>query len=68
MEIGIVRLTSKELSILKMIADGKTSAEIAELLCLSLPTIKWYRKKIRTKFDADTTIETVRKAIEMGLI
>lgn len=61
-------LSSKELTILRMIADGKTSPQIAEAMCLSLPTIKWYRKGIRIKFEADTTVEVVRKAIESGII
>lgn len=51
-----------------MIADGHTSSEIAETLCLSLPTIKWYRKCIRVKFDADTSVEVIRKAISLGII
>lgn len=51
-----------------MIADGKTSPQIAEAMCLSLPTIKWYRKGIRIKFEAETTVEVVRKAIESGII
>ena len=61
-------LSAKELTILRMIADGKTSPQIAEAMCLSLPTIKWYRKGIRIKFEADTTVEVVRKAIESGII
>ena len=40
----------------------------AERLCLSLPTIKWYRKRMKVKFDATTTVQMVRKAIEAGII
>lgn len=68
MESGKPNLSTKELTILRLIADGHTSSEIAEDLCLSLPTIKWYRKCIRVKFDADTTVEVVRKAISLGII
>lgn len=68
MENRTIRLTAKEQRILQMIANGHTSPQIAEEMCLSLPTIKWYRKKIRAKFDAETTIETIRKALEQGLI
>lgn len=68
MEQPSPRLTAREREILQMIADGHTSEQIAERLCLSLPTIKWYRKKIRAKFDADTTVAVVRKAVELGLI
>ena len=68
MEVGKPNLSTKELTILRMIADGHTSSEIAETLCLSLPTIKWYRKCIRVKFDADTSVEVIRKAISLGII
>lgn len=68
MNTKMPKLSSKEMTILRMIADGKTSPQIAESLCLSLATIKWYRKCIRAKFEADTTVEVIRKAIEIGII
>lgn len=68
MENRTTRLTAKEQRILQMIANGHTSPQIAEEMCLSLPTIKWYRKRIKAKFEADTTVEVVRKALEQGLI
>ena len=42
--------------------------QIADELCLSLPTIKWYRKRIRAKFDKDSTIGMVREAIRRGIL
>ena len=57
-------LTQKE----ERISEGKTSKEIADVLCLSLNTIKWYRKKLKAKFDSSSTIQTVRKAIDLGII
>lgn len=68
MENRTIRLTAKEQRILQMIAEGHTSPQIAEEMCLSLPTIKWYRKRIKVKFEADTTIEVIRKAVGLGLI
>lgn len=68
MENRTIRLTAKEQRILQMIANGHTSPQIAEEMCLSLPTIKWYRKRIKVKFEADTTVEVVRKALELALI
>ncbi|MBO6223151.1 MAG: response regulator transcription factor [Bacteroidales bacterium] len=61
-------LTQKEERILQLISEGKTSKEIADVLCLSLNTIKWYRKKLKAKFDSSSTIQTVRKAIDLGII
>ena len=68
MESAKIRMSAKELLILKLISEGKTSPQIAEIMCLSLPTIKWYRKRIRAKFDASTTVEVIRKAIEQNLL
>ena len=68
METKPIRLTAREQQILQMIAGGRTSPQIAEHLCLSLPTIKWYRKRLKVKFEAETTVEMVRKALERGLI
>lgn len=68
MEQSTPRLTAREREILQLIALGHTSEIIAEKLCLSLPTIKWYRKRLRVKFDVGTTVEMVRKALEAGLI
>ena len=63
-----VSLKEKEVQILQMIAEGKTSPQIAQVMCLSLNTIKWYRKKLKAKFDTNGTIQMVRKAIDMGCI
>lgn len=63
-----VLLKEKEVRILQMIAEGKTSPQIAQAMCLSLNTIKWYRKKLKAKFETNGTIQMVRKAIDMDCI
>ena len=68
MEQNSPRLTTREREILQLIAQGHTSEQIAEQLCLSLVTIKWYRKRLRIKFDVGTTVEMIRKALLAGLI
>ena len=64
----MMNLNKKELHILALIADGRTSAQIADELCLSLPTIKWYRARLRTKFECSTSAQMIRKAIEYKII
>ena len=59
-------LSKKESQILSLIVSGHTSTQIAETVNLSLPTIKWYRKKLKEIFDAETTAEMVGKAIKAG--
>ena len=61
-------LTAKEEEVLKMLAAGKKSTEIAEGLHLSLPAIKWYRQRLKSKFNAATTGELLVKAIEHKML
>ena len=61
-------LTAKEEKVLKMLAAGMKSTEIAEELHLSLPAIKWYRQRLKTKFDAATTGELLMKAVAMRIL
>lgn len=61
-------LTAKEEKVLKMLAAGKKSTEIAEDLHLSLPAIKWYRQKLKTKFNAATTGEMLMKAVAQKIL
>ena len=61
-------LSEREEQILPLIAAGYTSPQIAEKVYLSLPTIKWYRKRLLEKFDAANTAELISKAKEKSLI
>ena len=64
----VITLTDRERAILPLLAEGKTSPQIAEKLYLSVPTIKWYRKKLLIKFEATNTADLIYKAKEKGLI
>lgn len=61
-------LTAKEEKVLKMLAAGKKSTEIAEDLHLSLPAIKWYRQRLKSKFNAATTGEMLMKAVAQKIL
>ncbi|MBR5925175.1 MAG: helix-turn-helix transcriptional regulator [Bacteroidales bacterium] len=63
-----ISLTRRELTILKEIALGRTSPQIAELFGLSPETVKWYRKQMLVKFSATTSAEMIRKAVEEGIL
>ena len=65
---GEPRLSDREKAIISMLADGRTTPQIAEALFLSAETIKWYRKKLLVKFDVSNTVELVVKAKERGLL
>lgn len=61
-------LTDRELQILPLLASGLTSNQIADKVCLSLPTIKWYRKRLMEKFDVTNTAGLISSAKEKGII
>ena len=63
-----VRLSAREKELLTLIAQGYTSAEIAEKISLSVETIKTYRKNLIVKLGAKNSATLVRIAFEQKLI
>ena len=63
-----ILLKPREKEILDLIAKGYTNPQIAEALCLSPETIKWYKRKLFALFDASNSAELVRIVKERGLI
>lgn len=45
-EVKIQKLTLKSMSILKLASNGKTEAEIAQMLGISIFTVKYHKKRI----------------------
>lgn len=56
-----LRLTKREKEIISLIALGKTSKEIAEMLFLSELTIKTHRKNISEKLGAKNVVDLLSK-------
>jgi len=63
-----VALTLREKEIVKMIAEGKSSKEIAALLFLSPRTVEHHRSKIMGKLNLKNAAEVARFALERGLV
>lgn len=63
-----IKLNDREKAILKMLADGKGTSEMAQELCLSYETIKWYRKRLLAKFGVTTSSALVSEAIKKGFL
>lgn len=61
-------LTRREKEILKLIAKGLKSNEIADQLFLSPYTVDTHRKNLLTKFEVNNTAILVKKAGEFGLL
>ena len=61
------RLTQREREILKLIADGHTSREIAGMLFISLKTVQGHRMKIMEKLNLHNRTELIKYAVRKGL-
>jgi DNA-binding NarL/FixJ family response regulator len=61
-------LTPRELEVLKLIAEGKTSKEIAQLLVLSVKTVERHRADILHRLGMRDRVDLTRYAIRRGLI
>ena len=61
-------LTLREKEVLRLIVEGKTSKEIADLLFISPRTMENHRAKIMKKLGVKKSVELVRYAIQERLI
>ncbi len=61
-------LTEREREILKLIAEGRTSREIAEALYISQKTVQGHRTKVMEKLDLHNRTELIKYAMRKGLV
>ncbi len=61
-------LTSRERQVLQLVAEGKTTKEVASLLGVSVKTADTHRSRLMRKLDIHETAGLVRYAIRTGLI
>jgi len=59
-------LTTREREILKLIAEGKSNKEIADLLFISIRTVQHHRASIMKKLDLKKVADLVKYAIRKG--
>lgn len=61
-------LKSREIEILRLMADGLTNREISEQLYIGVETVRWYAKQIYSKLAVSGREEASQKAQELGLL
>ena len=62
------RLTSREREIVQLLAEGKSSKEVASSLCISVKTAETHRANIMRKLQLHTISELVRYAVRNQII
>lgn len=63
-----LNLTPREWDVLQLMAEGKTNAEIAESLFLSLSTIKTHSSNLLSKMDVKNRLQAIEKAKRLNII
>ncbi|MBN1764326.1 MAG: response regulator transcription factor [Sedimentisphaerales bacterium] len=60
-------LTGREREVLQLMAEGKSTKQIAAQLCVSVKTVESNRRQIMIKLDIDNVAELTKYAIREGL-
>ncbi len=62
------RLSEREQTVLKLIADGLSNQQIAQQLVVTVSTIKTHLNNIYSKLNVHTRLQAVNKAYALGLL
>ena len=61
-------LTPRETEILRMVAEGHSSKQIAHALAIAEPTVKFHIRSLFNKLGADNRAQAVALALQQGLL
>ena len=61
-------LTDREKEVLQLLAEGRSSKEVASLLELGLSTVETHRANLMQKLNLHNTAEIVLYAVRKGII
>ena len=63
-----VDLTPREREVLQLIAEGRTTKEVAQVMTRSLYTVRNHRVRLMKKLGGRTSVELVQAAEDLGLV
>jgi DNA-binding NarL/FixJ family response regulator len=61
-------LTQREHEVLRLITEGRSCNQIAEILCISLKTVYNHRTHIMEKLGVRSPFDLFRRAVDLGLV
>ena len=61
-------LTSREREIVQLLAEGKSSKEVASVLNISVKTAETHRANLMRKLDCHSVVELVRYAVRNMIV
>lgn len=66
--LSLMKFSSREMQIIKMLAEGFNTKSIAEMLFISVDTVKTHRKNILKKGGCKNALELISKGLSEGWI
>ena len=61
-------MTDRERDVLKLMAEGHTNQEIADILVISRKTVEGHKTNLMAKLDIHNRTELVKYALRKGII
>jgi len=62
------RLTDREREVLKLVAEGYTAREIADMMVVSPKTVEWYKTNLMSKLNIRNRTDLIKFAIRKAII
>lgn len=63
-----VKLTKREIEVLSLVIEGKSSKEVADMLYVSKRTVDFHLANIYDKLQVSNRVQAFRRAARLGLI
>lgn len=64
----VSRLTTRQREVLQLVAEGRTSKAIGDVLCVSPRTVEFHKYKIMQELGLHSTAELTRYAVKHGIV
>ena len=65
---SISELTTRQLEVLRLVAEGRSAKEIAAALCISRRTAEFHKARLMEALGVQNTAELIQYAIRTGVI
>ena len=62
------RLTKREIEVLTLVIEGRTTKEVADLLYISKRTVDFHLSNMYDKLQVSNRVQAYRRAVRLGLI
>jgi len=62
------KLSNREREVFQMIAEGRSTKEVSDILCISPSTVKTHRANIMEKLQIANITQLIKFAVRLGIV